>query len=138
MPRKRRLSDSGHPGGAAKRRRSTLQLRQRLFDEALGVLAREVARHVTVADVARRIATSQRQLQRAFAEAGGASFSAYLTRIRMARASQLLASTELPVKEVAKRVGYREPSQFTKAFKRAYGLTPSGYRERNRRSPKPG
>jgi helix-turn-helix protein len=33
----------------------------------------------------------------------------------------LLAQTELPVKEVARRVGYRDNSQFSKAFERTYG-----------------
>ena len=64
------------------------------------------------------------------------SFRSFLTRARMARAAELLVSTDIPVKEVARRVGYHEPSQFTKAFKRAYAATPSEFRAaRRRRSP---
>ena len=46
----------------------------------------------------------------------------------MARAARLLTQTDVPVREIALTVGYTEPSQFTKAFRRSYGTTPSGYR----------
>jgi AraC-like DNA-binding protein len=46
----------------------------------------------------------------------------------MAHASELLATTQLPVKQIARRVGYDDPSQFSKAFKRTYGVSPSELR----------
>jgi AraC-like DNA-binding protein len=52
----------------------------------------------------------------------------------MARAAELLTSTDVPVGEVGRRVGYRQASQFTKAFKRTYAETPSAFRARRRRS----
>ena len=42
----------------------------------------------------------------------------------------LLLATELSVKEVGARVGYREPSQFTKTFKQVHSSTPSSFRSR--------
>jgi len=78
--------------------------------------------------VARRIATSRRQLQRCFDEHGEASFRRCLVQIRLRRAAELLVETSLPVREVAARVGYSQPAQFTKAFVRAYAVTPSCYR----------
>jgi AraC family transcriptional regulator of adaptative response / methylphosphotriester-DNA alkyltransferase methyltransferase len=75
--------------------------------------------------VARRVATSRRQLQRVFAEVGGLGYRAYLTRIRLSHAADLLSHTDLTVKQVAVRVGYGEVSQFSKAFRRAYGISPS-------------
>ena len=88
----------------------------------------ELAGPITADEVARRVASSPRQLRRAFSEIRGMSFRSFLTRARMARAAELLVSTDIPVKEVARRVGYQEPSQFTKAFKRVYGVTPSEFR----------
>jgi AraC-like DNA-binding protein len=52
----------------------------------------------------------------------------------MCRAEELLATTDLPVKEVAQRVGYRDASRFSKAFKRARGVTPSQSRAARGRS----
>lgn len=88
----------------------------------------ELSRPITVDEVARRVATSPRQLRRAFSEIGGVSFRSFLTGVRMARAADLLAATDIPVAEIARRVGYRQPGQFTKAFKRAYATTPSAFR----------
>lgn len=66
------------------------------------------------------------------------SFRSYLRRTRLRHALELLAATDISIGEVAVRVGYREASQFTKAFKRTYGVTPSEARARRRGSPPPG
>jgi AraC-like DNA-binding protein len=46
----------------------------------------------------------------------------------MQRAAKLLATTDLPVKAVAGRVGYRSRSHFSRAFKARYGVDPAGFR----------
>ena len=48
----------------------------------------------------------------------------------MDRAAELLASRALTVREVAHRVGYRQPAQFAKAFRRHHGVSPSAHRGR--------
>ena len=78
--------------------------------------------------MARRVATSRRQLQRAFAEAGETSFRTYLQRVRMERAAELLRGSPAPVNQVATAVGYRQPAQFAKAFRRHHGAPPSTFR----------
>ena len=50
----------------------------------------------------------------------------------MERAAELLGSRSLTVREVAARVGYRQPAQFAKAFRRHHGVAPSGYRDARR------
>jgi AraC family transcriptional regulator, regulatory protein of adaptative response / methylphosphotriester-DNA alkyltransferase methyltransferase len=45
----------------------------------------------------------------------------------------MLGMRGLTVREVAHRVGYRQPAQFAKAFRRHHGTSPSAYR--SRRSP---
>ena len=92
----------------------------------------DFARKLTLEEVARRVATSPRQLRRAFSEVGGTSFSTHLTELRMERAAELLAAGDLPVKEIAREVGYQEASQFTKAFKRRHHATPSEFRTKRR------
>ena len=46
----------------------------------------------------------------------------------MDKAAELLAARGLTVREVAHRVGYRQPAQFAKAFRRHLGVAPSDYR----------
>jgi AraC family transcriptional regulator, regulatory protein of adaptative response / methylphosphotriester-DNA alkyltransferase methyltransferase len=81
------------------------------------------------------VASSRRQLQRAYAEIGRTTFREHLTGVRMDRAAELLATRSLTVREVAHRVGYRQPAQFAKAFRRRHGLAPSAYRSRQRLQP---
>jgi AraC family transcriptional regulator, regulatory protein of adaptative response / methylphosphotriester-DNA alkyltransferase methyltransferase len=109
-------------------RQSTLHRRRTLFDEALEVIRRDYAdENLSLGSVARSIATSRRQLQRVFGERQ-TSFRAELQRVRMTRAAQLLRSEALPVAAVARAVGYRQPAQFSKAFRRHYGHPPSELR----------
>jgi AraC family transcriptional regulator of adaptative response / methylphosphotriester-DNA alkyltransferase methyltransferase len=79
-------------------------------------------------DVAHEIATSSRQLQRVFSELAGSAFRDELAAMRMQHGAELLLTTELPVAEVARRVGYRQAAQFAKAFRRHHGVSPSGLR----------
>ena len=101
--------------------------RRALVDDARDVIAREYGEPLSVAYVARAVATSPRQLQRALADSG-TTFRAELLRVRMTEAARLLRETETPVREAGERVGYREPAQFAKTFKRFHGVSPSRYR----------
>ena len=115
----------GRTEARARRRAATTEAYGAIFDEAVRILASEFARPVRIEEVARRVAASPRQLQRVFPEVCGLGFRAYLTRIRMCHAAYLLATTNLPVQEVGRRVGYGDASQFSKAFKRAHDVSPS-------------
>lgn len=106
---------------------ATLVRRRALFEEARHILEREFASELRLEPIAKRISTSRRQLQRAFAEAG-TSFAVELLRVRVERASELLRSSDLHVSTVAQRVGYRQASQFAKAFRRHTGQSPAQFR----------
>jgi AraC family transcriptional regulator, regulatory protein of adaptative response / methylphosphotriester-DNA alkyltransferase methyltransferase len=109
-------------------RTGTVARRRALFEEAAEIVEREFARALELDDVARRLATSRRQLQRSFAEIGGTSFRTYVARVRMDKALELLKEGRLPVREVANSVGYRQPAQFAKTFRRHHGAPPSSFR----------
>jgi AraC family transcriptional regulator, regulatory protein of adaptative response / methylphosphotriester-DNA alkyltransferase methyltransferase len=111
-------------------RPATVQLRSSLYADAVAIVLREYARDVSLDDIARRVASSRRQLQRAYAEIGGTTFREHLTAVRMERAAELLSRRTVTVREVAHRVGYRQPAQFAKAFRRHHGVAPSDYRAR--------
>jgi AraC family transcriptional regulator, regulatory protein of adaptative response / methylphosphotriester-DNA alkyltransferase methyltransferase len=50
----------------------------------------------------------------------------------MQRAAEMLSGRGMTVREVAHRVGYRQPAQFAKAFRRHHDVSPSAYRSRAR------
>jgi AraC family transcriptional regulator of adaptative response / methylphosphotriester-DNA alkyltransferase methyltransferase len=110
-------------------RQSTLHRRRALFDDALAAIERDYADDtLSLAKVAHSIATSRRQLQRVFGERH-TSFRRELQRVRMTRAAELLSRDGMPVGAVARAVGYRQPAQFSKAFRRHHGRPPSELRE---------
>jgi len=110
------------------KRPSTVRRRRALFEDAAEIVRAEYRQPLALDDVARRVASSRRQLQRAFAEAGETTFRTYLQKVRMARAAQLLVQDSVPVNRVALAVGYRQPAQFAKAFRRHHGMPPSAFR----------
>ena len=112
-------------------RPTTIRLRTSLFEEATEIVDHEYGSDLSLDEIARRVASSRRQLQRAYAEIGETTFRDHLTRVRMEKAAELLAGRGLTVREVAHRVGYRQPAQFAKAFRRHLGVAPSDYRARS-------
>ena len=124
-------------GKLATQRLSTIRLRTSLFEEASQIVETEYAGDLALDDIARRVASSRRQLQRAFAEVGRTTFRDHVAQVRMARAAELLAAGSLTVREVAHRVGYRQPAQFAKAFRRHVGMSPSDFRARRAAGPAP-
>jgi AraC family transcriptional regulator of adaptative response / methylphosphotriester-DNA alkyltransferase methyltransferase len=111
-------------------RPATIRHRTSLFEEATSIVENEYASDLSLDDIARRVASSRRQLQRAYAEIGNTTFREHLTAVRMDRAAEMLGMRGLTVREVAHRVGYRQPAQFAKAFRRHHGTSPSTYRSR--------
>jgi AraC-like DNA-binding protein/quercetin dioxygenase-like cupin family protein len=85
---------------------------------------------VTVADVSRAVAVSERTLRRLFTEAIGLPWRTYLLHARMLRAMALLAAPGQSVQETATAVGFDSLSAFTRAYTQFCGEAPSVYRKR--------
>jgi AraC family transcriptional regulator, regulatory protein of adaptative response / methylphosphotriester-DNA alkyltransferase methyltransferase len=113
------------------RRDTTVERRQALYDEAIAIIERDYRRQIDLNTVAAEIATSRRQLQRAFAEVGRTSFRTRLAEVRMRHALELLREGAMPVRQVAHSVGYRQPAQFAKTFRRHHGAPPSSFKHKN-------
>ena len=113
---------------------NTAIFRAELYRNATEIVEREYASDLSVGLIAQRIATSNRQLQRAFAEIGRTTFRDYLTKVRMRQATNLLSNSDLKIADVARRVGYAQPNYFSKLFRRYIGTPPTGYRKFNGRS----
>jgi len=109
-------------------RAATTGARRRLFEEAAAIVHAEYATDLRLGELARRLASSPRQLQRTFEQIGATTFRRHLAAVRMHRAAELLADERLAVADVARRVGYSQPAQFAKAFRRHYGVAPAAHR----------
>jgi len=87
---------------------------------------------VRLGDVAAAAGLSTYYFGRSFREAIGLSVTAFVERLRIARAKALLAATEEDVAGVARAVGFRDPFYFSRVFRRAVGESPTAYRRRAR------
>jgi AraC family transcriptional regulator of adaptative response / methylphosphotriester-DNA alkyltransferase methyltransferase len=105
-----------------------------LADATLAIERRHAEPDLSLHDIACAVATSDRQLQRVFAELAGGGFRDELAAVRMQHGAALLQTTELPVSDVARRVGYRQSAQFARAFRRHHGVAPTTLRRAARRS----
>ncbi|HSD39571.1 MAG TPA: AraC family transcriptional regulator [Rhodocyclaceae bacterium] len=82
----------------------------------------------TLSEVARVCCTNRTTLNSEFRAATGMTVRAYTISLRIKMAAGLLRDTGLPVAEIMSRVGYENPSHFTRAFRQTIGASPRDYR----------
>lgn len=81
-------------------------------------------------DLAQKVFLSPSYLSKLFKSEVGMTLSDYITRFRMEKAKQILKEKiNLKVCEVGREVGYLDPTQFVKSFKKCIGMTPNTYRK---------
>lgn len=86
-------------------------------------------RAIGVEAVAAYVGFHPSHLGRLFRAHYGTTVQAWLTRTRIERAKLLLRSSDRPVSEVARSVGYRDYTPFEKRFKAWTGMSPREYRQ---------
>lgn len=82
----------------------------------------------TVEELARCVGQSRATFNRRFVELVGDPPAAYLARWRMSLTAHLLLHSDLPLEEIAQRVGYESAAALSKAFRRARGIAPGRFR----------
>ena len=82
--------------------------------------------------LAREMDLSPSHFRTRFREEFGQSPAAYLKRLRLEEAMRLLRETDLPIKAIAQRLGYRDLANFYRAFRRGAGSPPARYRQQQR------
>ena len=109
-------------------------LSDKQISAALHLLHEKPEQHWTLQSLAEEIGMSRAAFARRFRELVGLPMFEYLTNIRIERARELLSAGNLPITEVAYRVGYESSVAFTKTFRKQTGLTPAKYRKARRES----
>lgn len=83
-------------------------------------------------ELAERLYVSRSRLCAAFKAETGEGVVAHMRRMRMERACELLEDSRSGIASVASALGYPSHAAFTQAFKQAYGVSPSAWREQHR------
>lgn len=102
-----------------------------LIRQAVADFHARFAQPFSVADYARSLHMEPGWFSRLFRRYTGLSPQPYLIELRMTHAARLLRSTDCPVGEVARLVGYEDPLYFSRLFTCRFGLSPRAYRKEN-------
>jgi AraC-like DNA-binding protein len=96
--------------------------------DVLKFIGENYERPLTVAELVSTFKMSSSSLLRAFKRSLGATPIAYITRLRVAKAKELLRDKSLNITEVAFRVGFTDSNYFARRFRKVTGRSPQVYR----------
>jgi len=99
-------------------------------EKAKRYIMENLAARLTLAEVAGECGVSKYHFSRIFKAATGRSFSAYVNKMRIDMAKELLMRPELNITEVCYATGFNDLSYFDRVFRRHTGTSPSMYRKR--------
>jgi len=84
--------------------------------------------HISLSDLARRVGLGPSRLSHLFKNDLNVNIRDFVRERRLARAAELLATTEERISVICMRCGFRDVANFNHAFKRHFGLAPREYR----------
>lgn len=106
--------------------------RSSVIDRARDYLRNHIDERVAVADLAAMAAMSPSHFASLFRQQIGIPVLQYQTQLRMARARELLDTTDRPVSAIAAAVGYDDAFYFSRQFRAVHGTTPLRYRAQHK------
>ena len=85
---------------------------------------------LTLEEIAESVYLSPYYISRIFKEEQGITVMDYLTKVRIEEAKKLLRNPRYNIDEISGKLGYSDPSYFSKVFRRYEGLSPSQFRQK--------
>ena len=125
------LMDTAEAEGQAEAARGSSEA-ARLARDARALLERHLDAPLTLESIARELCVSRSRLAATYKAERGRGVAEELRDLRMERARELLAGTDLPLSEVGRAVGYPRPTTFATAFSREVGCSPAAWRKQHR------
>jgi two-component system response regulator YesN len=102
-----------------------------IVDQVIAFVDENYMFDISIGQIAMQLHVTPNHLGSVFHKKKGVTFMKYLTSIRMLRAKELLADSQLPIQDVAEQVGYYSSRHFTKKFTEFFGCYPSVYRKKS-------
>jgi LacI family transcriptional regulator len=122
------------PGAEAVPRVSTIGAEGAIgnLDDVLRHIDEHACAGVSVDQLVDIVGVSRRSFETWFRRDVGRSPAQEVRRVRLEKAKELLAASDLSVTRVAARVGFQDASAFSKFFRNGTGLSPRGFRGKRR------
>ncbi|WP_438435088.1 response regulator [Gorillibacterium sp. sgz500922] len=105
------------------------------IQKALDYIHAHYQDNLNMAMVSNHVSLNYTYFSQAFKEYTGESFVAYLRKLRIQKAKELLEGTDDKVYEISAKVGFENVKHFTRIFRETEGVTPLEYREQKRLMP---
>ena len=113
----------------------TRQTRKEII-EIINYVRNNISKDISVAEAAEKANMSESNFSHVFTEEKGISFSRFVSRMKMERAAELLATTDMRINEISDAIGISNPNYFSVQFRKAYGLPPMEFRGDRRQQEK--
>ena len=91
-------------------------------------LSHGMTEELSVAGVAKELNLSRSQCSKLFSKVYGLSPRQYISRQKLNSAKELLVTTNLPITDIAEKLGFRSASHFSRQFRRWTGQSPTEYK----------
>jgi AraC family transcriptional regulator, arabinose operon regulatory protein len=114
------LSGSERPAGSERSLR---------IEKAIDMIHDSLTGDLSLKELARRAFMSESNFSHVFKDLTGVPPKRYAIQTRIARAKELLAGTDLSIKEIAAELGYDDPHYFSRQFRKLAGKPPSAFRK---------
>lgn len=102
------------------------------IEEAVFYIAQNFSMPITLEEVAGRINLTPTYLSRKFKKEMNTTFKEYVTYIRIKRASQMLATTDDSITQIALNCGFNSSNYFKDCFRRIQGVSPRVFRQQKK------
>jgi AraC family transcriptional regulator len=113
---------------SAASRKPTVKRKKERFVPLLIEVEQELHQDIDLKSLATRLGVSSFHFHRTFLGSIGETPKKHVERLRLERASYLLAVTDEPIIDIALAVGFKNPETLSRNFKKFLGFTPRGYR----------
>ena len=84
--------------------------------------------NITLESAANQVYLSPVYVSRLFKQHTGINFIDYVTNVRMKKAAEMISSGKYKIYEISEFIGYSNPNNFARAFKKFFGIAPQDYR----------
>lgn len=116
-------------GAAAQERAATLSAGVDPVTETIAILQRDPGDWPGLAALAQRVGVNEKKLTELFRQRFGMTVFEYLVELRLETARRQLETTGVQIQLLATQAGFHNASDFSRAFRRRYGITPREYRQ---------
>ncbi len=99
-----------------------------LASKTIKIIGNEFGKDLKLNEIANRLNVSVPYLSRVFRESTGKNFKEYLIEYKVEKSKELIKNTNRSIQEIATTVGYSDPNQFIRIFKKYESITPTQYR----------